>query len=141
VVEAAADRVGPRRSVAGTSWQFPGSARLEVTGPTGPVVFREGAAGDERTAQRVVVADQAGRYSIKVGDRTEMRIATLEEREITRPTGTPDGTVAEPAQSGQASRLDVSAELGVAVLLLFAAELLFRWFTAVRRRGAAAPPA
>lgn len=114
-------RLSPRRSEAGASITVPDGAK--VRDPSGAVLpnVREG------QVTRAILP-RIGRYTIEVQDRTEVRVVAPVPRELFfRPRPAPQGGHAKVGASPGA-KLDVSWVVALALLLLFAAEIVMRVF-------------
>jgi hypothetical protein len=145
VVESAERRAGPRRSVAGAAWTFPGATRVDVEGPKGRLV------AEPSTETRTFVPTLAGRYRVDADGALESRIVGVEAPEIIAQPKEPDAGDAKVMTGGVDGQVDVSRELALLLLALFALELAARAAGRLRprrrRRGgdaarpSGAPPA
>jgi hypothetical protein len=138
VVTLAGERTGPVHSPAGVTWQFPAGQQVHLVGPKGPVPLERAASATEpdqpQAAYQVAVAPWAGRYVLKIGNRTQQRVVGFDEQEIVSQPALSDGSAAQGPQETMSSQVDASAELAVAILWLFCVELLLRLGLRLRRR-------
>jgi von Willebrand factor type A domain/Aerotolerance regulator N-terminal len=147
VVEQTKSRSGPRRSVAGNRWVFPGSSRVRVVGPRGPLELSDvpamalpacSAAGGSCAPQKSAVPELVGRYAVNVDGRTQTRIVQVDAEEV---LAKPRGSVAAAASARAdhaSGRVDASSAAALALLALLAGELLLR--ALLRRRPARGVP-
>lgn len=143
VVEQAKSRTGPSRSVAGSRWAFPGSSRVRVVGPHGPLELVDvaGACGDATAAcapQKSVVPALIGRYAVDVDGHMQTRIVQADAEEILAKPRANVAAAARARADRTAGRIDASAGAALVLLGLLAAELLLR--ALLRRRPARAAP-
>lgn len=133
VLTQAESRSGPSRSRAGTTWRFSSGRATAVVGPRGELPLTsggtcvDGAGSDCASGQAFdhVQVGLAGRYVVRRGGNETVRVVDVD----------PDEVLARPALGGEEpaaasswtqSSVDVSPELALIVLCLFAAELIFR---------------
>jgi hypothetical protein len=130
-------RRGAAQSVAGSEWSFPLGASVSIEGPRGPVLVRE-AARAAGSAQKSATPTLAGRYTLRIDDKPEERVVTVDPAEITAlPQKAPESAVQARA-SANAGSVDASPELGFVALALLGLELGLRVFRRVtRERGVA----
>jgi hypothetical protein len=136
----ATTRRGVTQSVAGSEWLFPSGANVTIDGPRGPLVARDYLApGGNR--QKAFTPPLAGLYSLRIDDRRETRVATLEPSEITTLPRTAPGSAARARAAGNAGNVDASPELGLVALALLTLELGLRAFRnwGLRQRVTSAP--
>ena len=128
-LELARQRTGPKRSVAGKPWLFPANAKLQVVGPTGPLESHQSASPHAVGAlQQQVVPQWAGRYEIEIDGNAEQRLVSVDPDElITQPIGR-DSTAAAVQAAKTNPVVDASPQWALLLLVLFAAELMFRVF-------------
>ncbi|HEY3665399.1 MAG TPA: hypothetical protein VGL19_05340, partial [Polyangiaceae bacterium] len=135
-------RRGATQSVAGSDWQFPLGATVSIDGPRGPLAPREQATATTGS-QKVATPGLAGRYTLRIDDKREERVVTLDPGEITALPQKPPNSAAQARVAGNAGSVDASPELGFVALALLALELGLRVLRrAWRERGltsAAAP--
>ena len=140
-VAEASTRRGVTQSVAGSDWIFPAGANVSIDGPRGPLAPSERAALSGGP-QKVFTPSLAGRYTLRIDDRREDRVATLEPSEITTLPVKPPGGAALSRANGETGSVDASPELGFVALLLLGLELGLRVFRHVtRERGTTSAPA
>lgn len=150
VLHQADQRVGSRRTVAGSVWSFPEAKKVSLEGPNGKVV-PESEPSDEACAERgehpgcgdtVLRARVSvrGRYAAHIDDDVESRVVTIDPAEILADPK-PRTTTGPAAASATAEHVNVTREVALALAMLFAAELAVRlarkW--SGRRRGDLAP--
>jgi hypothetical protein len=133
VLHQADQRAGSRRTTAGGTWTFSDAKRVSIDGPDGPVPAAP-EQSDEACADRgakpgcgdTVVRAQAalrGRYTVHLDRDTEVRIATLDPAEIlTEPRASAAGGVGS-ASRPTAAPMNITREVALALIALFAAEL------------------
>ena len=135
--------------MAGSTWLLPATEPLEVIGPQGLLQLQEvsasvadadrgGAADAAATGQSAAVVPLLGRYLVKLGEESQLRIVTLDDQEITRQPQAVDTAASGVTEGGVTREVDASAELAVLLFLLCVAELLLRIRPALRRRARAA---
>jgi hypothetical protein len=130
-------RRGAAQSVAGSEWSFPLGASVSIEGPRGPLVVRE-AARATGSAQKSATPTLAGRYTLRIDDKPEERVATVDPSEITTLPQKPPANAAQARASANAGSVDASPELGFVALTLLALELGLRVFRRMtRERGRA----
>jgi hypothetical protein len=122
VVDQAQRRSGPRRTEAGVAWSFPGQNVLEVEGPEGPL--RVGTTSADGT--KTFIPANAGRYRVKTGNGTELRVVTLNEQELVDAPREPDAKEKGVVVGGVETRIDASSDLAWILLVLFVLELGLR---------------
>jgi hypothetical protein len=140
-VAEAGTRRGVTQSVAGSEWLFPASANVSVDGPRGPLLASERPA-QSGSPQKSFSPNVAGRYTLRIDDRHEDRVATLEPSEITTPPQKPPNSATLARASGNSGSVDASPELGFVALALLLFELglrVFRRLTRERTTSALAP--
>ena len=141
LVGEASTRRGVTQSVAGSEWLFPSSANVAIDGPRGALLASEHAAVAGGT-QKSFTPSLAGRYTLRVDDKHEDRVVTLEASEITTAPQKPPSSAALARANGNAGNVDASPELGFVALALLALELGLRAFRrATRERSATSAPA
>ena len=130
-LDEARTRRGATQSVAGSEWLFPQSASVSIEGPRGSLAVHERspAAG---SAQKAATPALAGRYTVRIDDKAEERVVTLDPSEITALPQKPPNSAALSRQSANAGNVDASPELGFVALAFLALELGLRAF---RRLG------
>jgi hypothetical protein len=131
VVAEAARRRGPRVTVVGTPWTFPGRVPVTIADPNGNEIELE----MEREPRSFVPAER-GRYRVRIGDDVQVRVVTIDAKEVTLRPRDPAAVGRSVQRGGVSTQVDVSRELAWFVLVLFGAEGLLRWAT--RRRHTAA---
>jgi hypothetical protein len=141
LVAEASTRRGVTQSVAGSEWLFPANANVTIDGPRGSLAPHEHTAvsgGAQKSFTPVV----AGPYAVRIDDRREDRVATIDPSEITTlPRKSPD-TAALARANGNVGSVDASPELGFVALALLALELALRLFRRVtRERSVTSAPA
>jgi hypothetical protein len=128
-------RRGAAQSVAGSEWSFPLGASVSIEGPRGPLAVRETARA-VGGAQKSATPTLAGRYTLRIDDKPEERVATVDPSEITTLPQKPPQNAAQARASANAGSVDASPELGFVALALLALELALRVFRRVtRERG------
>jgi hypothetical protein len=130
-------RRGAAQSVAGSEWSFPLGASVSIEGPRGPIAVREAtrAAG---SAQKSATPTLTGRYTLRIDDKPEERVATVDPSEITTLPQKPPQSLAQARANANAGSVDASPELGFVALALLALELGLRVFRRLtRERGVA----
>jgi hypothetical protein len=128
-------RRGAMQSVAGSEWVFPLGAGVSIDGPHGPLPVHEQAAAPGGT-QKVATPSLTGRYSVRIDDKREERVVTLEPSEITTLPQKPPQNAAQARAAGNAGSVDASPELGLLALGLLALELGLRVVRRVLRERA-----
>jgi len=141
VMSLATARAGPLRSVAGSVWSFP-AVEASIQGPDGALEIRETGTEAQRpdegdTARRIATVELAGRYRVKLGEVSQVRIVTLDPQEVSRQPSKLDARAQDDGTSAGTSQVDASAELALLLLLLFAAELVMRLLLRTRRQASA----
>ncbi|HKO47556.1 MAG TPA: VWA domain-containing protein [Polyangiaceae bacterium] len=131
---------GATQSVAGSEWTFPLGASVAIEGPRGALALHERprAAGN---AQKVATPTLAGRYTVRIDEKPEERVVTVDPSEITTLPQKPPESAAKARTSANAGSVDASPELGFVALALLALELglrVFRRLTRERGVGSAA---
>ena len=135
-VAEASTRHGVTQSVAGSDWLFPSGANVAIDGPRGPLAPSERGAVSG-SPQKAFTPNLAGRYSLRIDDRREDRIATLEPSEITTLPQKPPDSAALAREGGNLGSVDASPELGFVALALLGLELGLRLFRRVTHERAA----
>ncbi len=115
-------RTGPRRTPAGIAWSFVGQDSVEIDGPGGSHQLPTSESGEAKSFVPVI----AGRYRIKTPSQAELRVVTLDEKEITDLPREPDEKAKGVVGGGVATRIDASSELAWILLALFCFELGLR---------------
>ncbi|MEN9577901.1 MAG: hypothetical protein RJA70_910 [Pseudomonadota bacterium] len=123
-VSQAKQRTGPSRSDAGTPWRFPSGARLEVTGPQGPLAARMTSNGEQQ-----VTADVAGRYQLQLDGAAESRIVVVAISELTQTPLLFQSSASVTGAGAGTNQVDASPEWALFVLALLTIELLTRTLT------------
>ncbi|MEI9950088.1 MAG: VWA domain-containing protein [Pseudomonadota bacterium] len=134
-LDEARTRRGATQSVAGSEWSFPLGATISIDGPRGPLAVHERAraAGN---AQKAATPTLAGRYTLRIDDRPEERVVTVDPIEITTLPQKPPDSATQARANANAGSVDASPELGFVALALLALELGLRVFRRVtRERG------
>jgi VWA domain-containing protein/aerotolerance regulator-like protein len=116
----ARERAAPKRSDVGSAWTFPGTRRVDASGPSGPIATMR----DERGVR--VVPPLLGLYRITVDGKAEVRVASPVGRELDlRPRAAASKTAGEGL--GQPHALvDVSGQVALVLLALVALEMGLR---------------
>jgi len=125
LVNEARNRRGAAQSIAGTEWLFPSSSNVAIDGPSGAVGVRERGSAFG-AAQKSAVPELAGRYSLRIDDAHEERVAILDAAEITTPPQKPQDPAAFARGAGKTGSVDASPELGFLALALLGLELGLR---------------
>ena len=128
-------RRGAAQSVAGSEWTFPLGASVLIEGPGGPLAVRE-AARASGNAQKAATPALAGRYAVRVDERSEERVVTVDASEITALPRKPPENAAQERASAHPGSVDASPELGFVALALVALELGLRIFRRLTRERA-----
>ncbi len=130
-------RRGAAQSLAGSEWTFPLGVSLSIDGPRGPLAVRE-AARASGSAQKSATPTLAGRYALRIDDKPEERVVTVDPSEITTLPQKPPDSTAQARAAANAGSVDASPELGFVALALLALELGLRMFRRLtRERGVA----
>ena len=132
-LDQARTRRGAAQSVAGTEWLFPLGASVAIEGPKGPLTVHERAAATG-SAQKAFTPALAGRYSVRMDDKSEERVVTIDPTEITALPQKPPTSTAQARQSANAGSVDASPELGFVALALLTLELGLRAFRRLTRQ-------
>jgi hypothetical protein len=141
VLAEAEQRRGPGIVRVGERWIFPAARPIQINGPSGPVnVAIEGC--DDATdvasgcapGQQTAAPELAGSYTILSDGVAQLRVARIDEHEISDPPGTVRSAQQSSGTSSGAGAIDASPELALVLLLLFAAELALRVGSEARRR-------
>jgi VWA domain-containing protein/aerotolerance regulator-like protein len=128
-------RRGATQSVAGTDWQFPLGASVSIDGPRGPLSVHERSA-PTGGSQKAATPALAGRYAVRIDDKHEERVVTLDPLEITTQSQKPPSNAAQARAGGNAGSVDASPELGFVALALLGLELGLRVLRrTLRERG------
>jgi hypothetical protein len=128
-------RHGAAQSVAGTEWTFPASASVSLEGPRGLLSMHEGARAGG-IAQKAATPTLAGRYTLRIDDKLEERVVTVDPSEVTTLPQKPPPNAEQARANANAGSVDASPELGFVALGLLALELGLRVFRfLLRRRG------
>jgi hypothetical protein len=145
VLGEAEQRRGPGVTWVGERWTFPAAKPVRIEGPAGPLLLgTEGCDGEAEGSsncapgQQTATPELAGRYSIISADVTQIRVARLDEHEISDAPGSVLSAEQSSAAGDASSAIDASPELALALLLLFAGELGLRVGSEARRRRRAA---
>ncbi|HYQ28192.1 MAG TPA: VWA domain-containing protein, partial [Polyangiaceae bacterium] len=126
-LDEARTRRGAAQSVAGSEWSFPLGASVSIDGPRGPLALHE-AARVPGAAQKAATPTLAGRYTVRIDDRPEERVVTVDPSEITTLPQKPPENAAQARAGNNAGSVDASPELGFVALALLALELGLRIF-------------
>jgi hypothetical protein len=120
------ERLGfARVTSVGSLWRFPELTRSEFTeirvvGPSGPLPLYDGGASNQ--SEYAFVPTEMGRYQVKLGGKSEERIALYPAEEVLEASRTAAVT-ATPRQDRAAGRLDLSRWLALALMPLLGLEL------------------
>jgi von Willebrand factor type A domain/Aerotolerance regulator N-terminal len=141
VVDNARQRSGPKRSVAGTPWTFPGDYKLSAKGPGGPL--EPELVSNAEAAELQLVADLKGRYELELPTGKESRLVTLSADELVASPAEADSGQGPTTQAAEPARVDASPYWALLLLGLFAAEMalrrsndaLRRWWARARVRA------
>ncbi|HET7543408.1 MAG TPA: BatA and WFA domain-containing protein [Polyangiaceae bacterium] len=125
-------RHGAAQSVAGSEWTFPASASVTLEGPRGPLALHEGARVGG-IAQKAATPTLAARYKLRIDDKPEERVVTIEPTEITTLPQKPPPNAEQARANAHAGSVDASPELGFVALGLLALELGLRVFRLLTR--------
>jgi len=131
-LDEARTRRGAAQSVAGSEWTFPLGANVSIEGPRGTLAVHERA----RTlgnAQKSATPTLAGRYTLRIDDKPEERVVTVDPTEITTLPQKPPGGGDVARASANLGSVDASPELGFVALALLFLELGLRVFRRVTR--------
>ncbi|MEP7048882.1 MAG: BatA and WFA domain-containing protein [Pseudomonadota bacterium] len=131
----ARSRRGAMQSVAGVDWLFPRNASVSIEGPHGPLAVHE-QAGAPGGTQKVATPALTGRYAVRVDDKHEERVVTLEPSEILALPQKPPASVSRARAAGNTGSVDASPEIGFIALALLALELGLRVVRRVLRERA-----
>lgn len=141
VIEQTKRRSGPGRSLVGSTWIFSGSEKLSVVGPQGPLdvrdvpVARSADCTDQTNGcalEKSVVPTLRGRYTVDTNGQKKTQIVAIDADEVTtKPRALPPAQN-EAFANASSSRVDASADAALALLALFAGELVLRLL--LRRR-------
>jgi hypothetical protein len=132
-LDEARTRRGAAQSVAGSEWAFPLGASLAIDGPRGPLAVHERARATG-SAQRFAIPTHAGRYTLRIDDKPEERVVTVDPSEITTLPQKPSDSTAHARANASAGSVDASPELGFVALALLALELGLRVFRRLTRQ-------
>ena len=140
LVEQAAQRTGPRISLAGRAWSFSSDSSVRIRGPGGPVELTDAPGRSELSALRIATPTRLGRYLVSVDDTAQERIVQISEQEVLQQSR-PLKELTRSVRSGNvASQVDASREIAIVLLVLFVFELLLRllrrWRAVTQRRRA-----
>jgi hypothetical protein len=119
-VRAARERAAPQRSDVGAPWVLPGARHVEARGPEGPV------AGSHDEGAMRIVPSLVGAYRLAVDGKEELRVAAPIEREIDMRPRALAPSIASHGMGERRAQVDISGQVALALLVLFAAELGFR---------------
>jgi hypothetical protein len=89
-------------------------------------------------SQKALIADLVGRYEVRVDGQEQTRIVTLDPAEITAQPLPSAQQAQAKAEFASQTNVDVSSELAMLILLLFAAEIGLRASGYFARRRARA---
>jgi len=135
-LDEARDHRGATQSVAGGEWTFPLGASIAIDGPRGPLAVHERARAAGGSALKAATPTLTGRYTVRIDDKAEERVVTVDPGEITTlPQKVPE-SAAQKRASAHAGSVDASPELGFVALALLALELGLRVFRRVTRERA-----
>jgi len=128
-------RHGAAQSVAGSEWTFPLGASVSINGPRGPLAVRE-APRASGSAHKAATPTFTGRYTLRIDDKPEERVVTVDPSEITTLPQKPPESATRARASANAGSVDASPELGFVALALLSLELGLRVFRRLtRERG------
>jgi len=137
-LDEARTRRGAAQSVAGSEWTFSLGSNVSIDGPSGVLAVHERARASGG-AQKAATPTLAGRYELRIDDKPEERVVTVDPTEITTLPQKPPESAARARADANAGSVDASPELGFVALALLALELGLRVFRRVtRERGPAA---
>ena len=138
-LDEARTRRGSAQSVAGNDWTFPLGTSVTIEGPRGPLAVQERTRGSG-SAQKAATPTLAGRYTVRIDERPEERVVTVDASELTTLPQKPPENAAQARANAHAGSVDASPELGFVALALLALELGVRVFRRAtrERRGASA---
>jgi len=128
-------RHGAAQSVAGSEWTFPLGANVSIDGPRGLLAVRETARASG-SAQKAATPPLAGRYTLRIDDKPEERVVTVDPSEVTTLPRKPPENAARARANAHAGSVDASPELGFVALALLALELGLRVFRRLTRERA-----
>jgi VWA domain-containing protein/aerotolerance regulator-like protein len=141
VLAEAERRRGPGIVRVGEPWTFPAAKPVQINGPAGPLsVAIEGcddamdASSDCAPGQQTAAPELAGSYTILTDGVAQLRVARIDEHEITDPPGSILSAQQSSGAGSGSGAIDASPELALVLLLLFAAELTLRVGGEARRR-------
>ncbi|HEY0463369.1 MAG TPA: VWA domain-containing protein, partial [Polyangiaceae bacterium] len=139
-LDEARTRRGAAQSVAGSEWSFPLGAAVSIDGPRGPLAMSERAraAGN---AQKSATPTLVGRYTLRIDDKPEERVVTVDPTEITTLPQKPPDSTAQARANANAGSVDASPELGFVALALLFLELGLRVYRRVTRERGLLPTA
>lgn len=123
-IDQAERRSGPKRTAAGTPWTFPATSSVEIEGPRGRAAVE--ALGRGSDSSKSFVGDVVGRYRVVQDGETSTRIVSIHSDEVTTEPREPDSANEKVVTGGVESKLDVSREVALFLLALFAGELVLR---------------
>jgi hypothetical protein len=128
---------GAAQSVAGIDWTFPLAASVSIEGPRGALSVQERTRASG-SAQKATTPTLAGRYTVRIDERAEERVVTVDASEITAlPQKAPENAAQARANAHPGS-VDASPEIGFVALALLALELGVRVFRRVTRERSGA---
>lgn len=130
-------RRGAAQTVAGSDWTFPLGANVSIDGPRGALALHERTRA-AASSQRAATPTLAGRYTVRVDDRIEQRVVTVDASEITTLPQKPPANSSQARSNARAGSVDASPELGFVALALLALELGVRVFRRLTRERRAA---
>ena len=139
-LDEARTRRGATQSVAGNDWLFPLNATVSIEGPHGALSTHERVAPAGGT-QKAATPALTGRYTVRIDDKREERVVTLDPSEITALPQKPPANAAQARSNGNAGSVDASPELSFIALALLALELGLRVVRRVLRERATSAPA
>lgn len=123
---------GAAQSVAGNDWTFPLNASVSIEGPRGSLAVQERTRASS-SANKSATPALAGRYTVRIDDRPEERVVTVDPSELTTLPQKPPENAAQARANAHPGSVDASPEIGFVALALLALELAVRVFRRVTR--------
>ncbi len=127
---------GVARTTIGAPWRFDGFRAVKVlklseqeSKQEQPIEVRTGPG-----ATRYAVVDTVGIYRLEMDENTSLRVASIDETELSMVPRPIAGEQGSSEQGGATTAVDISAEIALLLLALLLAELLMRGFGPRLRR-------
>ncbi len=131
VIQQAGQRTFSGHSLVGQPWQFAKGTVLQIVGPNGSLELK--ASGPSVTAEPSL----AGRYELTTPSGVEARFTRIDPLELSRQSLALQGASGSPERNPKREYADASRYVALALLVVFAAEMLLRVRARWRALGSA----